>query len=117
MAPAVVTDGQAALDRKTRDSRQRRDDVYRKLGKHIGGCATCARADLLQGPSLPFCPVGDRLLVELSHARWELHMAAVRSMGSAPVVAPVQARKSSRYSALGPSKRPFGTHPRHRDYT
>jgi hypothetical protein len=111
-----VTDTQAALERKTRDSRQRRDDTYRKLGKHIERCSACARADSLQGPSQRFCPVGDRLLVELSHARWDLHVAAVQAMASAPIAGPVQAPRYSRYS-LGTSKRPFGTHPRHREYT
>ncbi|MBJ7596616.1 MAG: hypothetical protein DLM67_00540 [Candidatus Nephthysia bennettiae] len=113
----VVTDGQDALDKKVRDSRQRRDDAYRKLGKHIERCRTCTQADSLQGPTLPFCPVGDGLLVELSHARWDLQMAVVRSLRSAaPKVGPAQTQRRSRYY-LGTSKRPFGTHPRHREYT
>jgi hypothetical protein len=112
-----VTDGQDGLDRKVRDSRQRRDDAYRKLGKHIDRCTTCAQADSLQGPSRPFCGVGDGLLADLSHARWDLQMAVVRSMRSAaPTAGPVQTQRPSRYY-LGTSKRPFGTHPRHREYT
>jgi hypothetical protein len=113
---AIVTDDQDALERKTRNIRQRRDEVYRKLGKHIDRCRTCAQADSLQGPSSPFCPVGDGLLVELSHARWDLNMATVRLVGSAPAAGPVQAPRSSRYSSLRTVKRPFGTHPRHRDF-
>jgi hypothetical protein len=112
-----MSDGGADLERKIRQSRERRDDLYRRLGKHIEGCQVCARADSLLGPPLPFCPIGDRLLGQLAQARWDLHMAAVRHMTPEPVPTAARSQRSARTSSPKSSTRPFGTHPRHRYYS
>ena len=105
------------LEKKIRQSRQRREDVYRRLGKHIEGCQVCARADTLQGPPLPFCTVGDGLLAQLAQARWDLHVAATRHMSLEPPRAPARPQRQSRTGSLKSAPRPFGTHPRHRYYS
>ena len=117
MSPATTD---ADLAKRIRDARRRRDDAYRRLGKHIEGCQACARADQLQGPPEPFCPAGDGLLAELAQARWELHMAAMQHMRPQPLEEDrprPRARRASRRGRLDPSPRPFGTHPRHRQYS
>jgi hypothetical protein len=114
---AVMGDSNADLEKKIRQGRQRRDDVYRRLGKHLEGCQVCARADSLQGPPLPFCAIGDGLLAQLAQARWDLHVAATRQMGPAPDPAAARPQRSIRSSSSKSSPRPFGTHPRHRYYS
>jgi hypothetical protein len=105
------------LERKIRQSRQRREDFYRRLGKHIEGCQECARADSLQGPPLPFSTIGDGLLAQLAQARWDLHVAATRLMSLEPPRAPARPQRRPRTGILKSSPRPFGTHPRHRYYS
>jgi hypothetical protein len=116
--PAVARkDGDGSLEARIAECRTRRDAVYRRLGKHIEGCKTCARADSLHGPPLPFCSVGERLLVELSHARWELDMAVMKHIRLQPVDVRANPKRAGQYGGSRSSPRPFGTHPRHHWYS
>jgi hypothetical protein len=115
----MARDRASELESRIREARARAEPVYRKLGEHLKACETCRESDSLRGAPTPFCGTGDRLLTELSRARYDLSLAATQLMKlqgpSEPAAANAPRRRMARGvgEALRKQRRPWTTNPRH----